>query len=168
MDATPPPHASTRSTNQEGRRRALVILINGATVLISGALGALLGVFALRPGGSTRSERWLHAASLPELTPGTPVPRVLSVPRADGWYRERMRQTVFLVRDGDQVKALSATCTHLGCQVRWDKEGKRFRCPCHGGAYDAQGRVIAGPPPRALDTIDVRVDASTDSVLVRV
>ena len=97
-----------------------------------------------------------------------PVPRVLSVPRADGWYRERVRQTVFLVRDGDQVKALSATCTHLGCQVRWDHEGKRFRCPCHGGAYDAHGRVIEGPPPRPLDTIDVRVEPSTDSLLVRV
>jgi Rieske Fe-S protein len=75
---------------------------------------------------------------------------------------------VFLVRDGDHVKALSATCTHLGCQVRWDNEGQKFRCPCHGGAYDAHGRVVEGPPPRALETIEVRIDAATESVLVRV
>jgi quinol---cytochrome c reductase iron-sulfur subunit, bacillus type len=168
MGSTSPQEAPHTSERQSERRRALVILVNSAVALISGALGALLGTFALRPGERTRSERWLRAASLVDLKPGTPVPRVLSVPRADGWYRERVRQTVFLVRDGDQVKALSATCTHLGCQVRWDLDAKRFQCPCHGGAYDAQGRVIAGPPPRPLDAIDVRVDTSTDSILVRV
>jgi len=151
-----------------GRRRTLVLLINSALALVTGALGALLGTFALRPANRRSRDRWIRAASLLELKPGTPLPRVLSVPRADGWYRERVRQTVFLVRDGDNVKALSATCTHLGCQVRWDVERKRFLCPCHGGAYDAQGRVIEGPPPRPLDTIDVRVEASSDSVLVRV
>jgi len=77
------------------------------------------------------------------VTPGVPVPRVLSVSRADGWYRERARQTVFLLRAGDhEVKAFSATCTHLGCQVRWDGEAKKFNCPCHGGVYDADGQVI--------------------------
>jgi Rieske Fe-S protein len=167
MDSPSRPDASA-STDQAGRRRALAILVNGTAALISGALASLLGTFALRPGGPPSGDRWLRAGSLIDLTPGTPVPRVLSVPRADGWYRERVRQTVFLVRDGDQVKALSATCTHLGCQVRWDRDRKRFQCPCHGGAYDAQGRVIEGPPPRPLDTIDVRVDASTDSVMVRV
>ena len=151
-----------------GRRRTLVLLINSALAVVTGALGALLGTFALRPGNRRSRDRWIRAASLLELKPGTPLPRVLSVPRADGWYRERVRQTVFLVRDGDNVKALSATCTHLGCQVRWDVERKRFLCPCHGGAYDAQGRVIEGPPPRPLDTVDVRVEASSDSVLVRV
>lgn len=156
------------TANALGRRRVLVVFVNSVIALITGGLGALLGAFALRPHADTSSERWVRAASLLELTPGTPIPRVLSVRRSDGWYRERVRQTVFLVRDGDTVKALSATCTHLGCQVRWEKDKKRFLCPCHGGAYDAQGRVLEGPPPRPLDTIDVRVDGSTDAVLVRV
>ena len=97
-----------------------------------------------------------------------PVPRVLSVPRADGWYRARAPQTVFLVWDGEQVRAFSATCTHLGCQVLWDAEAKHFRCPCHGGVYDAEGKVLEGPPPRPLDAIEARVDGADDSVLVRV
>jgi Rieske Fe-S protein len=151
-----------------GRRRALVVLVNAALATIGGALAALLGAFALRPSRQASAERWVRAASLIDLASGAPIARVLSVRRADGWYRERVRQTVFLVRDGDAVKALSATCTHLGCQVRWDRERKRFLCPCHGGEYDAQGRVVAGPPPRPLDPIDVRVDAADDSILVRV
>jgi Rieske Fe-S protein len=97
------------------------------------------------------------------------VPRVLSVPRADGWYRARARETVFLLWDGDaQVKVFSATCTHLGCQVVWDGEAKKFHCPCHGGVYDASGAVLDGPPPRPLTTIDARVEGTDQSVLVRV
>lgn len=165
MPPSPSPELSPPSA---GRRRALVLFINGAVAAIGGGLGALLGAFVLRPAAKAAKERWVRAASLVELTPGTPVPRVLSVPRLDGWYRERVRQTVFLVREGDQVRALSATCTHLGCQVRWDRDARRFLCPCHGGAYNARGQVLEGPPPRPLDTVDVRVDDSTDSVLVRV
>src|SRR5687767_6922382 len=91
---------SSANADVPGRRRAMVILVNGFVAVITGALGALLGVFALRPGGKIAAGRWVRAASLIELKPGTPLPRVLSVPRADGWYRERARQTVFLVRDG--------------------------------------------------------------------
>ena len=41
---------------------------------------------------------------------------------------------------------MSATCTHLGCQVQWDGEGKKFKCPCHGGVYSHDGSVVSGPP----------------------
>jgi Rieske Fe-S protein len=146
-----------------------MVFVNAVTALIGGALGALLGVFALKPASAASRERWMRAGTLLELTPGVPVPRVLVVAREDGWYRERGRQTVFLVRDGKRsVKVLSATCTHLGCQVRWESESKRFLCPCHGGVYGPDGRVLDGPPPRPLDTIDVRVDDRDDAVLVRV
>ena len=146
-----------------------MVFVNAVTALIGGALGALLGVFALKPASAASRERWIRAGTLLELTPGVPVPRVLVVARDDGWYRERGRQTVFLVRDGKRsVKVLSATCTHLGCQVRWEPESKRFLCPCHGGVYGPDGRVLDGPPPRSLDTIDVRVDDRDDAVLVRV
>jgi len=75
---------------------------------------------------------------------------------------------VFLVWDGDRkIRAMSATCTHLGCQVQWIAKEKKFRCPCHGGVYGADGTVLAGPPPRPLATIDARIDPSDSSVLVR-
>lgn len=149
------------------RRRALVIFINSVVALIGGGLTAVLGAFALR--SSTKAEgRWIRAGAASELTPNVPVPRVLSLSRQDGWYRERARQTVFLVWDGSKnVHALSATCTHLGCQVRWDEEATKFRCPCHGGVFDKEGAVVEGPPPRPLDRVDARLDESNGTVLVR-
>ncbi len=32
----------------------------------------------------------------------------------------------------------------------WNAGRRAFLCPCHGGVYGADGRVLAGPPPRPL------------------
>jgi menaquinol-cytochrome c reductase iron-sulfur subunit len=160
---------SQDQSNLSGRRRALAIFVNAAMAIIGGSLTALLGAFALRPQpGSSTGGRWFRAGTTEDLKPDEPVARVLAVSRVDGWYRARARETVFLVWDGDRtVRALSATCTHLGCQVRWDAAGKKFRCPCHGGVYAADGTVVEGPPPRPLDPIEARIDPANATVLVR-
>src|SRR5262245_28265181 len=52
--------------------------------------------------------------------------------------------------DGDKFRIFAANCTHLGCPVRWFEQSKLFLCPCHGGAFYADGEHAAGPPPRGL------------------
>ena len=49
---------------------------------------------------------------------------------------------------GDFI-ALSSTCPHLGCQVRWESQNNRFFCPCHNGVFDPGGKGIGGPPGEA-------------------
>ncbi len=151
------------------RRRALATVVNALAALLSGGLAALLAAFAVKPGGASRAgRRWFRAGAASDLVPNQPIARILSVPSQDGWYRARTRQTVFLVRTGERsVRAFSATCTHLGCQVQWDGADKKFRCPCHGGAYDLDGRVVEGPPPRPLAALEAQIDDS-GSVLVQV
>jgi Rieske Fe-S protein len=161
------PHPADPSVSPE-RLRALVLIVNSVVSVIAGALSGLLGVFALKPAAAPARDRWIRAGALSDLEPHVPASRVLVVPRVDGWYRERAPQTVFLVWDGEkQVHAMSATCSHLGCQVRWDSKNKKFRCPCHGGVYDVSGKVLEGPPPRPLDALDARVETKEDAVLVR-
>lgn len=58
---------------------------------------------------------------------------------------------------GDELRALSPVCTHLGCMVRLDRKKEEFICPCHGGKYDIQGNVIAGPPPAPLTELPVKI-----------
>jgi Rieske Fe-S protein len=67
--------------------------------------------------------------------------------------------SVYVTRDGDSFRALSAKCTHKGCDVLWVPDRKIFQCPCHGGQFDASGNVIAGPPPAPLHSRATKVDA---------
>lgn len=55
---------------------------------------------------------------------------------------------LFIYRDHEGIKAVSAVCTHLGCILEKSTEG--FRCPCHGSCYSTDGKVISGPAPSNL------------------
>ena len=63
-----------------------------------------------------------------------------------------------LVRtEAGDVKAFSASCTHLDCIVQYDPKSKQIICACHNGAYDLTGKNVSGPPPRPLDEFVVKV-----------
>lgn len=158
---------SRTSAPDPGRRRSLALLVNSLAAAVSGGLATLLGIFAVRPGAAVTTRRWVRAAALDDLAPDVPSARLVAIPRDEGWYRMRGRALVFLVWDGARgVRALSATCTHLGCQVRWEPASQRFLCPCHGGAYAIDGSVAAGPPPGPLPTVPARLDSGERHVLV--
>ncbi|MCX8033952.1 MAG: Rieske (2Fe-2S) protein [Thermodesulfovibrio sp.] len=65
---------------------------------------------------------------------------------------------VFLVRTEGSIIALSPVCTHLGCFVNYDRNSTEFICPCHGGKYDINGNVIAGPPKEPLLRLPVKIE----------
>jgi thiosulfate dehydrogenase [quinone] large subunit len=59
---------------------------------------------------------------------------------------------------GSHFIAFDAVCTHAGCTVEYDPTAVQFRCPCHGGVFDAlTGQVLQGPPPSPLRGIPVQV-----------
>ncbi len=70
----------------------------------------------------------------------------------------------YLSRLPEGIVALYWRCTHLGCTVPWDEASGQFRCPCHGSVYTRTGQNVAGPAPRPLDLMAVRIEG--DRVLV--
>jgi cytochrome b6-f complex iron-sulfur subunit len=69
---------------------------------------------------------------------------------------------IIRTQTGD-LKAFSATCTHLDCIVQYQPETKHIWCACHNGQYDLTGKNVAGPPPRPLEefTVNVKGDEIT-------
>ena len=68
-----------------------------------------------------------------------------------------MSAHVFLVGSKAGLIALSPVCSHLGCLISYDRNREEFICPCHGGRYDMEGRVTAGPPPAPLSRMPLEV-----------
>lgn len=78
---------------------------------------------------------------------------------------------VIVVRVGEgDFRAFAATCTHLSCIVEYRRDKSLLWCNCHNGAFDLRGNVVAGPPPRPLESYQVhlaaRGDGQADTVVV--
>jgi Rieske Fe-S protein len=100
------------------------------------------------------------------LAPGVPREPKLVARRdeiVDGGYKLFRYPTendpCILIRLTDQnFAAYSQSCTHLKCPVHYQPGERRFYCPCHEGFFSAEdGRVLAGPPPRALPRYPVEI-----------
>jgi isorenieratene synthase len=74
-----------------------------------------------------------------------------ALPQPDG-------SAIYVARRGSEVIALDGRCTHMGCPIAADSATGGFRCPCHGGTFDAEGRPTGGPPKRPLSRLPVVAD----------
>jgi cytochrome b6-f complex iron-sulfur subunit len=72
-------------------------------------------------------------------------------------FRFGSRPGLLVLTNDGTYRALSATCTHLGCTVQYRSDLREVWCACHNGIYDLNGRNVSGPPPRPLDAFDVHV-----------
>lgn len=56
-----------------------------------------------------------------------------------------------------QIYALKAVCTHLGCTPNWLEAEQKFKCPCHGSGFYKDGINFEGPAPRPLERYAIRI-----------
>lgn len=56
-----------------------------------------------------------------------------------------------------ELRAFSATCTHLACIVQYRPDFGHIWCACHNGHFDLNGTNIQGPPPAPLEAYVVNV-----------
>jgi Rieske Fe-S protein len=135
-------------------RRAFLFKLS---LLVNGAVGAVMAVpiigYLLGPAekNSASENSWVTLGTLNDFPEGetrlvnyrNPVTTLWDGQTGDVpcWVR-RVSGTTF------QVFAIN--CAHLGCPVRWFAQSKLFLCPCHGGAYYADGTRASGPPERGL------------------
>jgi quinol---cytochrome c reductase iron-sulfur subunit, bacillus type len=145
------------------RRKALTV----AGQAVGGLAGAAIVLpavgFAVAPIFDKGEERWESVGPTGRFTERTYTPVVFTLTEGIG---EAGKTTAYVrkatpaeAQPYEPYVAISTRCAHLGCPVRFVEAANNFICPCHGGVYDFQGKVIGGPPVRPLDHFQTRVRA---------
>jgi menaquinol-cytochrome c reductase iron-sulfur subunit len=151
-----------------GRRKFLQRIV----LALGGVMTAILGVpivgVLVSPVRRASREEWKPVGALDDFPLGRTIKVTYPVPDSKPWAGPVGNSAAYLRRVGEAAfMAFSIHCTHTGCPVHWVEGAKMFLCPCHGGAFDQNGHVVAGPPPRPLAMLDVRVREGVVEVLTR-
>jgi Rieske Fe-S protein len=72
-----------------------------------------------------------------------------------------VNRVVIVIHDDEGLRALSLTCSHLGCAVEERNFG--FESPCHSSRYDLNGVILKGPA--TSDLRKLRLEKSEDGKL---
>lgn len=141
-------------TSASPRRRFLVWLARGFLSLWAVGFAWVVAGFVKAP----RSRRSLAERVIK-------IGAVSEFPVGSARLVRHGREPIFVVRTGeDTLVGLSAVCTHLHCILTWNEADGVLRCPCHDGAFDLNGNVLHGPPPRPLQKY--RVDTQLGEIYV--
>jgi len=109
---------------------------------------SFMGLSFVSPPSKERQYRKIFAMNLNEIEVGESKP-----------FKDLLGKELVLVRTNEEeIRAISTTCTHLGCKVHWEADKNIFFCPCHNGVFSPDGQVQDGPPPRPLDTYRVDIE----------
>lgn len=67
---------------------------------------------------------------------------------------------IIIRKNGLEITALSAECTHMNCIVGFRNGNNDIYCSCHGGRFDTDGNILEGPPKMPLKKYNVTVTSN--------
>jgi cytochrome b6-f complex iron-sulfur subunit/menaquinol-cytochrome c reductase iron-sulfur subunit len=148
---------------EEPRRGALRTIVAFGSLAYVGALAVPAAEFVGGPAaaaaGGGGKARWVRVGRLDDLPQGEPRRLQVIGDERDAFtlVRDQLLGSVWVLREGDKVRAMSATCPHLGCAIDLGADKKSFACPCHASRFALTGATEAGPSPRGMDALEARV-----------
>lgn len=135
------------------RRQFLNLLLGGSAAALAGAILYPLVRYIMPPKEMEEAATSAAAAKVGELAPNSAK-----------IFRFGQKPAILINTPKGELKAFSAVCTHLNCTVQYEKDSSIIWCACHNGKFDLNGRVISGPPPKALEEYSVSLRG--DEVIV--
>jgi cytochrome b6-f complex iron-sulfur subunit len=85
-------------------------------------------------------------------------------PKKAKYFKYGQHLGIIFVTETGALKALDASCTHLGCTVQNRPDLGIIWCACHNGKYSYDGSNISGPPPRPL--VKYQVNEVNETIFV--
>jgi Rieske Fe-S protein len=101
---------------------------------------------------------WVSLGSVDTFPVGETRLAKFTNPVSQEWDGETDRVACWVRRISErEFQVFAINCAHLGCPVRWFPQSQLFMCPCHGGAYYADGSRASGPPERGLFAYNAKI-----------
>lgn len=120
--------------------RLSVLMVGAATAagIVAGAAAEL----AVRPPAGDHSPGAGRGPAVIDPSTGrwVDVAALADVEELEGAPVEAGAVPAYAFRRGPSVWAVSAICSHLPCELRWDRERALLVCPCHARAFDPSGQ----------------------------
>jgi cytochrome b6-f complex iron-sulfur subunit len=145
-----------------------------STAVLGSIMGAVVGIpaigYLIAPAlREDKAGKPVAIGNLKDIPVGKPFPFSFTVTKVNGWERTASSYGGFVIRKSEtDMVILSSRCTHLSCRVNWKDEQKAFICPCHDAAFDADGKVLNGPPPHPLGRFEYEVQEDSTVVIIPV
>lgn len=144
-------------------RRAMLLKLGIALNAVAGVmLAAPIVGYLLSPARRKRMREamsWVDLGALAAFPEGQTRMATFRNPQTRPWDGQTADIPCWVRRlQGSEFQVFAVNCAHLGCPVRWFAQSGLFLCPCHGGAYYADGSRASGPPPRGLFHYDFKVE----------
>ena len=150
-------------------RRSLLMKIG---IFLNGAVAAALAVPVIQylaspiRGRNGGYKEWVSLGPLTEYPQGETRLATFRSPFGRPWDGQTAETACWVRHTPERrIQVFAINCAHLGCPVRWFSESGLFLCPCHGGAYYADGSRASGPPERGLFEYQARVNGGNLLIL---
>ncbi len=130
------------SENKPSRRGFLNIILGGGALATLGSILYPVVRYIVPPAAG---EARLSQLKLPFARPD-----IEADPKKAKYFKYGRELGIIFLTENGELKALTATCTHLDCTVQHRPDLGIIWCSCHNGRYGLDGQNISGPPPKPL------------------
>jgi nitrite reductase/ring-hydroxylating ferredoxin subunit len=147
------------SDPREPRLTRRAALVAGLGVAAGAVAGGIVGK-ALAPPAAPLT---LSASSpvVPRNGRWTDVGSVADFIEGQGTLVKAGAVGAFVFRRGEKVTAVSSMCSHLPCELWWERGSSLLECPCHPVAFTSDGKPSSPSYTLpALNEVKVRVTAA--------
>jgi len=144
---------------EPSRRHFLKAAVFGLCAVTAALTIWPLAVSFIAPAFRRPRRTYSRAGRLDQLPAGEPRRITFPYTSVEGFIRQSETRDVWVIRHSDtELTVFSPICTHLSCRYDWNPQSRHFVCPCHGSVFSLDGKVLAGPAPRPLDTLSYRIE----------
>jgi len=139
-----------KAPQDPSRRRFLKSVTYGLGAATTLFIGGVVVSAAVGPTLREEPRQWVRIDKMDDIAVGRVKTVNIAYTEHKGFYTNKNKEPLMVWRRPDELVVYSSECPHMGCRIHWDEEKQLFLCACHGGTFDLDGSVVAGPPPRPM------------------